>query len=142
MTLASADLSTDLEGLRALAAALRAELAEKDLALAARDAELHAKTLHIEKLRAELAVLRRARFGRSSERLDHAIDQLELAIGALEEGEAEGEDRAAAEVGPEGEARPAAFGRVVPPPPLRPNRRPSGRKPLPGHLPRETIVHE
>src|SRR5437763_10431855 len=130
MTLASADLPTDPEGLRTFAAALRAELAEKDLALAARDAELHAKTLLIEKLRAELAVLRRARFGRSSERLDHAIDQLELAIGDLEESEAEGE------------ARAAAVGRVGSPTPRRPDRRPSGRKPLPGHLPRETVVHE
>ena len=130
MSLASADLPTDPEGLRTFAAALRAELAEKDLALAARDAELHAKTLHIEKLRAELAVLRRARFGRSSERLDRAIDQLELAIGDLEEGEAEGE------------ARAAAAGRGGSPTPRRRDRRPSGRKPLPGHLPRETVVHE
>src|SRR3954454_2310686 len=96
MTLASANLPTNPEGLRTFAAALRAELAEKDLALAARDAELHAKTLHIEKLRAELAVPRRARFGRSAERLDRAIDQLELAIGDLEEGEAEREARTAA----------------------------------------------
>jgi hypothetical protein len=32
----------------------------------------------------QLAVLRRARFGRSSEKLDHAIEQLELLIGELE----------------------------------------------------------
>src|SRR5690348_2550650 len=128
MTLASADLPTDPEGLRTFAAALRAELAEKDRALAARDAELHAKTLLIEKLRAELAVLRRARFGRSSERLDRAIDQLELAIGDLEEGE--------------GEARAAAAGRAGSPATRRQDRRPPGRKPLPGHLPRETVVHE
>src|SRR4051812_22469873 len=129
MTLASADLPTDPEGLRTFAAALRAELAEKDLALAARDAELHAKTLHIEKLRAEPAALRRARFGRSSERLDRAIDQRELAIGDLEEGEAERE------------ARTAAAGRGGSPTAKRRDRRPPGRKPLPGHLPRETVVH-
>src|SRR3954452_5587685 len=81
-------------------------------------------------LRAELAALRRARFGRSSERLDRAIDQLELSIGDLEEGEAEGQ------------ARAAAVGRVGSPTPRRPDRRPSGRQPLPGHLPRETVVHE
>ena len=40
MSLANADLPTDPEGLRALAAALRAELAEKDLALAARLPEM------------------------------------------------------------------------------------------------------
>lgn len=130
MSLASADLPTDPESLRALAATLRAELAEKDLMLAARDAEIHAKTLHIEKLRAELAALRRARFGRSSERLDRAIDQLELAIGELEEGEAEDQARGA-----------AVIGRVGSPTPHRPGRQPPGRKPLPDHLPRETVRH-
>jgi len=40
--------------------------------------EVHAKTLLIEKLKMQLAVLRRACFGRSSEKLDHDIEQLEL----------------------------------------------------------------
>ena len=47
------------------------------------------RTLHIEKLKMQLAVLRRARFGRSSEKLDHEIEQLELLIGELEEEQAE-----------------------------------------------------
>jgi transposase len=115
MSLANTELPTDPEDLRIFAAALQAEI--------------HAKTLHIEKLRAELAVLRRARFGRSSEKLDQAIDQLELAIGDLEEGEAEAKGRAAAE-------------RVGSPASRRPDRQPSGRKPLPEYLPRETVVHE
>src|SRR6476469_9559016 len=51
----------------------------------------HAKTLHIEKLKMQLAVLRRARFGRSSEKLDRDIEQLELLIGELEEEAAEEE---------------------------------------------------
>src|SRR6202521_5930453 len=51
--------------------------------------EVYAKTLHIEKLKAELAMLRRARYGRSSEKLDGEIEQLELLIGDVEEGEAE-----------------------------------------------------
>ena len=44
----------------------------------------------------QLAVLRRARFGRSSEKLDRAIEQLELLIGELEEevGAAEARDAA------------------------------------------------
>ena len=50
---------------------------------------LYAKTLHIEKLKAQLALLRRARYGRSSEKLDREIEQLELLIGDLEEGKAE-----------------------------------------------------
>ena len=37
----------------------------------------------------QLAALRRARFGRSSEKLDHKIEQLELRIGELEEEQAE-----------------------------------------------------
>ena len=56
----------------------------------------NAKTLHIERLKMQLAVLRRARFGRSSEKLDHAIEQLELLIGELEAdaGAAEARDTA------------------------------------------------
>ena len=57
-------------------------------------AEIHAKTLHIEKLKMQLAVLRRARFGRSSEKLDREIEQLELLIGELEEEQAEEKARA------------------------------------------------
>jgi len=53
--------------------------------------ELYAKTLHIEKLKMQLAVSRRARFGRSSEKLDRKIEQLELAISNLEEDTAENE---------------------------------------------------
>ena len=71
MSLAAAELPTDLEALRAFAAQLQAEI--------------YAKTLHIEKLKAELALLKRGRYGRSSER----IEQLELLIGELEENAAE-----------------------------------------------------
>jgi hypothetical protein len=60
---------------------------------AVRDAELYSKTLQIEHLKAQLAVLRRARFGRSSEKLDRKIEQLELLLGELEEGVAENNDR-------------------------------------------------
>jgi len=112
MSLAKATLPSDPEELRAFAAALQAEL--------------YGKTLHIEKLKAQLAVLRRARFGRSSEKLDGQVEQLELTIGDLEEGEAENEARAA--------ATPTS-------PVKRREREASGRKPLPEHLPRETVVH-
>jgi Transposase C of IS166 homeodomain len=80
MSLATAELPSDPEALRAFAARLQAEIA-------ARDHEIYSKTLHIEKLKAELALLRRARFGRSCER----IEQLELLIGELEEDVAEHE---------------------------------------------------
>jgi hypothetical protein len=91
MSLASAPLPTDPDALRMFAAGLQAELARKDIEIAANAAEIYAKTLHIEKLKMQLAVLRRARFGRSSEKLDRDIEQLELLIGELEEEQAEGD---------------------------------------------------
>ena len=121
MSLVSQDLPSDPDALRALVAVLQAQLAERDWAIAARDAEIHAKTLHIEKLKAQLAVLRRARFGRSSEKLDQAIEQLELLIGELEEGEALTRSRAVP-VGPSSERSPKPA-------------RAGGRQRLPEHLP-------
>ena len=85
MSLASDPLPTNPEELRQFAASLQAELAREEIEIAANAAEIHAKTLHIEQLQAQLAVLRRARFGRSSEKLDREIERLELLIGDLEE---------------------------------------------------------
>lgn len=79
MSLATAILPTNPDELRAFAQALQSEL--------------YAKTLHIEKPKAQLAQLKRARFGQSCEKLDRQIDLLELIIGELEEGEAESEAR-------------------------------------------------
>jgi transposase len=109
-------------------AALRVLLAERDAALAERDARLLNATLEIEKLRIQLAALRRERYGRSSEKLDAEIGQLEMLIGDLEEDQAQGE--AAAEQ--------ARWAKGKPEKP----RRPALRRPLPEHLPRETLVHE
>jgi transposase len=107
-------------------------LAERDRVIAVRDAELYAKTLQIEHLKAQLAVLRRARFGRSSEKLDREIEQLELLLGELEEGVAESTARVE-----QTKSEPAATPRTKPI-----NRKPGGRKPLPEHLPREQVVHQ
>jgi transposase len=131
MSLASLPLPDDPEALRAFAASLQAELARKDIEITARDAEIHAKALHIEKLKMQLAVLRRARFGRSSERLDRDIEQLELLIGELEEETAANNAKAAAD--------PARNDAAINPAPAR---RQPVRRPLPSHLPRETVVHE
>ena len=84
MSLATLPLPDDPTELRDLAVDLQAELARKDIEIAANAAEIHAKTLHIEKLKVQLAVLRRSRFGRSSEKLEGEIEQLELLIGDLE----------------------------------------------------------
>src|ERR1700730_8393244 len=89
MSLATDPLPANPSALRIFAADLQAELARKDIEIAANAAEIHAMTLHIEKLKMQLAVLRRARFGRSSEKLDRDIEQLELLIGELEEEAAE-----------------------------------------------------
>jgi transposase len=73
-------------------------------------------------------VLRRARFGRSSEKLDAQVEQLELLIGDIEETDAEFEARAeASNASPPTSAKP---------------RKPSGHARLPEHLPLEAIVHE
>jgi len=106
-------------------AALRAQLAERDAVLAERDAELRNAGFEIEKLKIQLAALRRDKYGKSSEKLAAEIGQLEMLIGDAEE------DAAQAAAGAEAKAR--ARGQP---------RRPAIRKPLPEHLPRETVQHE
>jgi len=115
MSRSAADLPEDPTELRRFAAALTAEV--------------HAKTLLIEKLRMQLSILRRARFGRLSEKLDREIEQLEFLLGDIEESDAA---RQACTQASEGEASSAP----------RPPKKPSVRAPLPGHLPLETVVHE
>ncbi|WP_439548854.1 IS66 family transposase [Falsiroseomonas sp.] len=78
----------------------------------------------IERLRRQLARLRRMQFGRSSERLAAEADQLEL---ALEELETEAPLPAPAEDPTDTAARP--------------ERRKPARRPLPEHLPREVVEH-
>jgi transposase len=82
----------------------------------------------VEKLKMQLAVSRRARFGRSSEKLDRDIEQLELLIGDKEESEAERQTRSeAAESGASSST---------------PKKKPSVRVAPPDHLPLETIIHD
>jgi len=132
----SAAFPDDAETLRALLAerdaaiaARDAVLAERDAALAERDADLLSARLEIEKLKVQLAALRRDRYGRSSERLATEIGQLEMLIGDLEEDAAEREAAAA-------EKQRRAKGQSDKP------RKPALRRPLPAHLPRETVRHE
>lgn len=113
---AASNLPDDVDALRAIIVTQARELAEQTRRLQARD------TL-IETLKAQLASLRRSRFGASSEKIDRAIEQLELALEEIEASASEGGARVP--VG-EGEA-------------LR--SKPS-RQPLPEHLPRHDVVHE
>lgn len=95
-------------------AALEASLARANAALAARD-------LLIDTLRGQIARLRRMQFGASSEKLGREIEQLELALEELETQR----DVPVSEV--------ADSGVAVRPMPVRS---------LPGHLPREEVVHD
>ena len=95
-------------------AALEAALASANAALAARD-------LVIETLRVQIARMRRMKFGASSEKLNHAIAQLELALEELE-----------AEASTTLQNKPVTT-KVERPAPVRS---------FPPHLPREEIVHE
>src|SRR3954447_11972561 len=119
MSLARAELPTDPAALRAFALACQDELRAAELAV-------QYKTLEIEKLKFQIATLRRMQFGRSSERINHQIAQLELRLEELEAGEAE--DVAKAEA-----ANPAAPARI---------RNKPTRKPLPDHLPRQEVIHQ
>lgn len=106
-------------------AALRTLLAEREAELAAARAELTGVQLRIEQYKAQLAQLRRMQFGRSSEKLDARIEQLELMLEDLEEGQA---------------ARTAPAARALDQP--RRERGQPVRRPLPDHLPREEIMHD
>jgi transposase len=100
-------------------------LAEREAELAVARAELTGARLRIEQYQAQLAKLRRMQFGRSSEKLDAQIEQLELMLEDLEEGQAA---RTAPAVEHERDRSPR-------------ERRQPLRRPLPEHLPREEIVH-
>jgi transposase len=116
MSRSAADLPDDVEMLRAIIAAQARQLADQAERLQSRE------TL-IEKLKAQLAVLRRARFGASSEKIERTIAQLELALEDIE--------AAAAEVAPP----------TLPVQEAAPKAKPA-RQPLPDHLPRHEVVHE
>ena len=100
--------------------ALKAALAASEARAAAAEAQIAALTLMIEKLR-------RALYGRRSERSERLLGQLELALDELTasatEDELAAEKAAAASTGVKGFVR----------------RKPS-RKPFPDHLPRERVV--
>ncbi len=100
--------------------------------LAAARAQLGTAVVEIEHLRAQLAALRRQQYGQSSERLDAEIAQLELRLEDLEETEAEHQAARPDPALPD----PAALET-----PVR-TRAKAVRRPLPDHLPRETVLHE
>lgn len=119
------DFSSLPEAVQTLIAAQAATIAGHEATIAGLRAELDERAQQITRLQAQLAKLRRMQFGRSSERVDRAIHQTELALEDLEEQQAADADlvsRAAAS-----EADTAA---------TKPSRRP-----LPEHLPRDVVSH-
>ena len=104
---ARAALPNDIEALKAM-------VLEQRLALITRDTE-------IEQLKLLIAKLKRMQFGRSSERLDREVEQLEL---RLEELQTQAECQAQTN-----------------PSPLAEEKRRPARQPLPDHLPRQNVVH-
>jgi len=119
MSLATADLPEDIAALRAFALACQGELKAAQLAV-------QVKALEIEKLRFQIAKLRRMQFGRSSERITRQIEQLELQLEELETDQAE-------DIAGTNEDEPTG--------PI-PHRTKPKRKPLPDHLPRHEVLHE
>lgn len=126
MSLGVPSIPSDLASLKAFAAALQAENLSLKNEIEVRDDELYAKTLHIEKLKAQLAQMKRAYFGRSSEKLGAQVEQMELLIGELEESRALDTARR--------EATNAS--------PSRREKTHPVRQVLPAHLPRERVEHD
>jgi transposase len=113
-------LPDDIETLKRLVLEKQTLLEERDERLERQQAEtLHLRTW-IEKLKLEIARLKRMQFGRSSEKLAERIEQLELIVEDLETSQAQ-----------TAPLKAIAAEKVQP-----------VRKPLPEHLPRETVTHE
>ena len=110
----AAELPSDIEALKRL-------VLERGAKLDAAEALLIFKNLELEKLRFQVAYLKRMKYGRSSEQLDGELLQMQLSIEDLEASLA---------------SKPAAIRPAVKEVPEKP-----ARRPLPPELPREEIVH-
>jgi transposase len=111
----AADLPNDVEALKGI-------ILERSTQLEVAEALLISQKLELEKLRFQIAYLKRMKYGRSSEQLDRELVQMQLSIEDLE-------------------ASLAAKPLEVRPTPKEPSEKPA-RRPLPAELPREEIVHE
>jgi transposase len=114
-------MHAELDQLREANEALKRMLSERDAELAVARGELLVTTTLIEKLKLEIARLKRMQFGRSSEKNAERIEQLELIVEDLEASQAQ------MGVAPLRESTAKAT---------------PARRPLPDHLPRETVRHE
>src|SRR3974390_157825 len=108
----AADLPNDVQALKGI-------ILEHNAKLEAAEALLLFQKLELEKLRFEIACLKRQRYGRSSEAFEQQLTQMQLSIEDLEASLA---------------AKPAE----IRPVPKEPTAKPV-RRALPDHLPREQI---
>jgi transposase len=124
-------LPDDVETLKAMVVAARAERLAAEVKACNAEAENQALALQVEKMKFEIARLRHERYGQSSERDAH-LEQLELRLTDLEETASQSETAAqiAAAVAARENVRVQGF-----------ERRKPARRPLPEHLPRERIVY-
>ncbi|MET0372691.1 MAG: IS66 family transposase [Rhizorhabdus sp.] len=134
------DIPVNPDAVRALIAEMQARMVASEQALATEreahdttrnraDAAQNAvrlTTLEIEKLKVQLARLRRMKFGQSSERLALLADQLELTLEDMEAATAHAH---------------CVIEGAVPAGSLEAARRKPKREPLPAHLPRDEVVH-
>ena len=127
-----ANLPTDVDALHQIILSQAAEAEAREAELAAAKAGLLAKALEIEKYKLQIARLRRMQFGRSSEKIARAIEQLELKLEELE-----AETPAASDDATGNDAQPTAAEQSS-----QAERKPSERRKLPAHLPRRDVVHE
>src|SRR6204780_1161974 len=111
----AADLPNDVEALKGI-------ILERSTQLEVAEALLISQKLELEKLRFEIAYLKRMKYGRSSEQLDGELVQMQLCIEDLEASLAEKPL----------EVRPAPKEALKMP----------ARRPLPAELAREEILHE
>jgi transposase len=118
----AADLPNDVEALKGVLIQRDAALAERSAKLEVAEALVLSQKLELEKLRFEIACLKRQKYGRSSEQLDRELTQMQLSIEDLEASLAQ---------------RPVHVRPAVKQVPAQP-----ARRPLPEHLPREEIVHD
>src|SRR4029079_11096547 len=126
MALALEQLPDDVETLKRLLIERDAEVAQRRVELATQRAEALVARLMIEKLKLEIARLRRMQFGRRSERHDERVAQLELLVEEIETTLA----AAPATTIPAASTSTPGASTTAP-----------VRRPLPPHLPRENQLH-
>lgn len=125
----STDLPNDVEALKAellerlgQIQSQQTTLVEQQTEIRSLNEQIEERDARLERMKLELERLRRIQFGRSSEKIETRIAQLELAIGSLEAEEAKaiGADKKTGAV----------------------KRRSPVREPIPDHLPRDIITHD